>query len=110
MEYSDIVSHITKALKRLKKEELEKLARKAQKNVEKKIIEGEAGGGLVKVRANGLGRLLKFEIDDSLLNKKDKQVLCDLIVAAASSASQKAGESFPQVVIRTLMENLMVVE
>ena len=50
----------------------------------KKIeVEGISGGGTVKIIMSGDGDLKKINIDDSLL-KESKEILEDLIVAAAS--------------------------
>ena len=51
-------------------------------------VEGAAGGGMVKVRASGTGRVLSVSIDDSLLG--DKQMLEDLVAAAFNDARGKA--------------------
>jgi DNA-binding YbaB/EbfC family protein len=51
---------------------------------------GEAGAGLVKVTVNGLKKLLAIEIDPSIIQPEDQQLLQDLIVAAANVAIQKA--------------------
>lgn len=48
--------------------------------------EGEAGAGMVKVVVNGKRRLLDIDVDDSLINGNDKEMLGDLIVAATNKA------------------------
>ncbi len=48
--------------------------------------EGESGAGLVKVTVNGDRKVLKVDLDDSLLSPKDKEMLSDLIVAATNIA------------------------
>ena len=53
-------------------------------------IEGQAGGGLVKVRATAKGRILRVEIDESLLKPKEKQIAEDLVTAAFNDARDKA--------------------
>ncbi|WP_026953376.1 YbaB/EbfC family nucleoid-associated protein [Algoriphagus mannitolivorans] len=50
--------------------------------------EGEAGAGLVKVQVNGARKVLKIEMDESLLTPKDKEMLSDLIVAATNKAME----------------------
>jgi len=55
----------------------------------KKIeVEGISGGGTVKIIMSGDGDLKKINIDDSLL-KESKEILEDLIVAAASDGKSK---------------------
>ncbi|MGE0773795.1 MAG: YbaB/EbfC family nucleoid-associated protein [Sphingomonadaceae bacterium] len=63
---------------------------KAQDGLDKIEVEGAAGGGLVKVRASAKGRVIGVEIDDSLLNVAEKQMLEDLIIAAFNDARGKA--------------------
>lgn len=53
-------------------------------------VEGAAGGGLVKIRATAKGRILGVEIDESLLEKSEKQMLEDLVAAAINDARTKA--------------------
>ncbi len=51
-------------------------------------IQGESGGGLVKITMNGKRQVHKVEIDDSLL-KEDRDMLEDLIAAAFNDAVNK---------------------
>jgi DNA-binding YbaB/EbfC family protein len=48
--------------------------------------EGESGAGLVKVKVNGDRKVLKIEIDESLMTPADREMLSDLIVAATNIA------------------------
>lgn len=63
---------------------------KAQANLDSIEVEGAAGGGLVKVRASAKGRIIGVEIDDSLMQPSEKQMLEDLIAAALNDARAKA--------------------
>ncbi len=63
---------------------------KAQDTLDKVEVEGVAGGGLVKVKATAKGRIIGVDIDDSLLNASEKQMLEDLIAAAFNDARTKA--------------------
>jgi DNA-binding YbaB/EbfC family protein len=63
---------------------------KAQANLDTIEVEGAAGGGLVKVRATAKGRILGVDIDDSLLQPSEKQMLEDLVAAALNDARAKA--------------------
>ncbi len=63
---------------------------KAQASLDGIEVEGAAGGGLVKVRASAKGRILGIDLDPSLLNAADKDMLEDLIVAAFNDAKGKA--------------------
>ena len=65
----------------------------AQENLDKVEVEGRAGGGLVKVRATAKGRIIAVEIDESMLQPSEKQMVEDLIAAALNDARQKADEA-----------------
>jgi len=62
----------------------------AQAGLEKIEVEGAAGGGMVKIRATAKGRILGVDIDESLLNPSEKQMLEDLVAAAINDARAKA--------------------
>ncbi|WP_116089542.1 YbaB/EbfC family nucleoid-associated protein [Sphingomonas crusticola] len=62
----------------------------AQAGLDKIEVEGAAGGGLVKIKATAKGRILGVEIDDSLLQPSEKQMLEDLVAAAINDARAKA--------------------
>jgi DNA-binding YbaB/EbfC family protein len=55
-----------------------------------KRVVGSSGGGLVKVVANGLGQVLKVEIDDLLRENGDWEMAADLLPAATNDAIGKA--------------------
>ncbi len=48
--------------------------------------EGESGAGMVKVLVNGNRRVVLIEMDDTLINPSDKEMLRDLTVAATNKA------------------------
>ena len=62
----------------------------AQEDLDKVEIEGAAGGGMVKVRASAKGRIIGVEIDASLLQPSEKQMVEDLVAAAINDARAKA--------------------
>jgi len=51
--------------------------------------EGDAGGGMVKVKANGSMEIMSCQISDELLKMNDKEMLEDLIMGAANVALKK---------------------
>jgi DNA-binding YbaB/EbfC family protein len=65
---------------------------RAQENLDKIEVEGVSGGGVVKVRATAKGRIVGMDIDDSLLDVSEKQMLEDLLIAAFNDARKKADE------------------
>ena len=63
---------------------------KAQAKLDPIEGRGTAGGGLVNVRASAKGRIIKIDIDPSLLVPDDKEMLEDLLAAAFNDARAKA--------------------
>jgi DNA-binding YbaB/EbfC family protein len=61
-----------------------------QAEIENLEVEGVAGGGLVKVRLSGKGRMRGMTIDPSLIVPDDAEMLEDLIVAAHNDAKSRA--------------------
>jgi DNA-binding YbaB/EbfC family protein len=61
-----------------------------QKELETVEVEGQAGGGLVKLRLTAKGELKAISIDASLLKLEEAEILEDLIVAAHAEARKKA--------------------
>lgn len=56
------------------------------------MVEGASGAGLVKATATAKGELTALDIDPSIFNQDDKEVVEDLILAAIKDAQQKAQE------------------
>lgn len=63
---------------------------KAQANLDNIEVDGASGGGLVKIRATAKGNIRTIDIDESLLQVSEKQILEDLIIAAFNDARAKA--------------------
>jgi len=70
-------------------------AKKMQEDMQKMQAEmaetevvGESGGGMVKVTMTGAHQLRKVEIDQSLWDEQDKELIEDLVAAAVNSATQ----------------------
>jgi nucleoid-associated protein EbfC len=53
-------------------------------------VEGQSGGGLVKVKVNGKLEARGLKIDPSLIKPEEAEILEDLIVAAFQDAKRKA--------------------
>ena len=68
----------------------EKMA-EVQEVLESKTVVGEAGGGVVKVTANGKQHIVKIQIDAEVVNPSDVAMLEDLVVAATNKALEEAG-------------------
>ncbi len=64
-----------------------------QANLDKINVVGQAGAGMVVATTTAKGGLKALEIDASLLNPDEKEVVEDLIVAAIKDAQAKAAEA-----------------
>ena len=53
-------------------------------------VTGQSGGGLVTVTMNGKAEMRKISIDAKLMDPSEKEMLEDMIVAAANDAKAKA--------------------
>lgn len=70
-------------------QEMQEKFKQAQEELARAEIQGEAGGGLVKVVMNGKREVLRLSIDDSLFKEDDKEILEDLVAAAVNDAVHK---------------------
>jgi hypothetical protein len=61
-----------------------------QAELERLEIDGQSGGGLVRVTLSAKGQMKGLSIDPSLLAPSDKEMLEDLILAAHEDARKKA--------------------
>jgi DNA-binding YbaB/EbfC family protein len=59
-------------------------------------VVGHAGGGLVEVEVNGLAEVLAVRIDPSLVEKRDREMIEDLLPAAFNSAQRKAKQMYAE--------------
>jgi hypothetical protein len=56
------------------------------------MVTGQSGAGLVKATATAKGELTALDIDPSIFNPDEKEVVEDLILAAIKDAQTKAAE------------------
>ncbi len=56
-------------------------------------VEAEAGGGMVKVTANGNRKIVNIELDKDVIDPDDKEMVEDLVVAGVNKALDKAEEA-----------------
>jgi nucleoid-associated protein EbfC len=69
--------------------EMQSRMQRMQEELAQMEIDGQAGGGLVKVVLGGKGDLKKLTIDPSLMKPGEAEILEDLVVAAAQEAKGK---------------------
>lgn len=65
-------------------------AQKAEAELAEVRVEGQAGGGLVTVSANGKGEILQIKIAKEVVDPDDVETLEDLVTVAAREAVEKA--------------------
>ncbi len=62
----------------------------ARQQLRSKTVQGQAGGGIVTVTANGGGEVVRIEIDPVAVDPRDIPMLEDLITAATNAALTEA--------------------
>ena len=71
-------------------QEMQTKMQEMQAALERIEVEGEAGGGMVRVTLTAKGQMKGLAIDDQLLKTDEKVILEDLIVVAHEDARKKA--------------------
>jgi DNA-binding YbaB/EbfC family protein len=71
-------------------QELQGKMQQMQEELASLQVEGQSGGGLVKVTLNGKMEARSVKIDPGLLKPEDAEVVEDLILAAFQDAKSKA--------------------
>jgi DNA-binding YbaB/EbfC family protein len=61
-------------------------------SLKSKRVTGSAGGGMVEVEANGFGEVVRLTIDQTLVDRQERDILEDLIPVAVNQAVRKARE------------------
>jgi DNA-binding YbaB/EbfC family protein len=77
-------------------QELQGKMQQMQEELASLQVEGQSGGGLVKVTLNGKMEARGIKIDPSLLKPEDAEVVEDLILAAFQDAKGKAEAAMQQ--------------
>ena len=75
-----------------KAQEMQGKMAQMQEDMASIMVTGESGAGLVKATATAKGELKALDIDPSIFNGDDKEVVEDLILAAIKDAQTKANE------------------
>ena len=70
-------------------QEAQSRAQAIQMQIAQLEIEGQSGGGMVRVVISGKADLKKVSIDPTLIKPEDREVIEDLVVAAHGDAKNK---------------------
>lgn len=73
--------------------ELQEKVEEAKQELAKLEVEAEAGGGMVKVKANGKRQILSIKLDKDVIDPEDAEMMEDLVVAGVNKALDKAEEA-----------------
>jgi DNA-binding YbaB/EbfC family protein len=63
-----------------------------QDELQGKTVSAASGGGMVTVTADGKGQIRKVQIDPTVVNPDDVEMLEDLVLVAVNEAQKKAAE------------------
>lgn len=69
----------------------------AQQQIAASQVEGQSGGGLVRVALNGSGEVLGIQIDPQVVDPNNVEVLQDLILVALRNAANSMRETVKNV-------------
>lgn len=67
--------------------------KEVQDRLSEVIVEAEAGGGMVTVKANGKREIISIVLDKDVIDPDDKEMIEDLVVAGVNKALEKAEEA-----------------
>ena len=79
--------NLNKLMKQAQKMQ-EQMAR-TQTELEKKTVEVSAGGGKVKVTANGAGDIVAIKIDKEVVDPNDVEFLEEIVLTAVKEAAEQ---------------------
>lgn len=83
-------NNMSKMMKQIQKMQADLM--RVQEELKSKTVEGSAGGGAVKVTANGHQEIMGLEISPEAVDPNDVEMLQDLILAAVNEALRKSRE------------------
>lgn len=73
-------------------QKLQKKMLKTQQELALKTVEASAGGGMVKVVANGSQKIESIVLEKEVVDPEDVEMLQDLVMAAVNDALNKSQE------------------
>lgn len=84
------MANMGKMMKQVQK--MQKEMARMQEELKDKTVEATAGGGVIKVVANGKQEILSIEISPEAVDPEDVEMLQDLVLAAVNEVLQKSQE------------------
>ncbi|MDK2822008.1 MAG: nucleoid-associated protein EbfC [Clostridia bacterium] len=82
--------NINKMMKQMQK--MQAKVNKLQEELADRTVEASAGGGVVKVTANGRQEIVNITIDPAAVDPEDVEMLQDLVLAAVNEALHQSQE------------------
>jgi DNA-binding YbaB/EbfC family protein len=76
--------------------EMQGRAEELKEQLSRVRVEGSAGGGMVRVEANGHLKVVNVSVEESLITVADREMLEDLLVAATNQALEKARDALTE--------------
>ena len=70
--------------------QMQEQVQQMQEAAANEVAESSVGGGMVKVTANGAGRVLSIEISPEAIDPSDPEALADLVLAGVNEALRAA--------------------
>lgn len=64
-----------------------------QSDLADRMVEATAGGGMVRVRADGRGMIRELTIDPGAFEGRDAELLSDLVLSAIAEVQRRAAET-----------------
>jgi DNA-binding YbaB/EbfC family protein len=65
---------------------------KLQDELRERVVEADAGGGMVTAYVNGIQEVVKLSIEPEVIDPEDREMLEDLVLAAVNAGMAKAKE------------------
>jgi len=73
-------------------QEMQSKMAELQERLSAMTVEGQSGGGMVRVALSGKGEMRSIKIDPALVDPQEVEVLEDLVVAAVNDARAKVDQ------------------
>ena len=64
-----------------------------QADLADRTVEATAGGGMVRVKADGRGQIRELTIDQAAFEGRDAELLSDLVLSAVAEVQRRAAEA-----------------